>query len=219
MIFSTGIPTINKPPAPWKSFGIFAVGGLFAVGYATETDLLQVVSSQGNGLFDCTTGEKLARDYGDVYSFFDEEALTVNGIGPLEGMIINTAGLGGGKLPVITLDRWKLHDELTELPPALQGPVHSIFLEQTAPYQEPERTCVGSDEPCELRAYGFSPTGRSFVIASSCQIELFCRSERAVTESMQENLSQLTVIGSAPVMCRIWDTPEEDAAWKHLEDL
>lgn len=210
---------IEKPPAPWTTLGIFAIGGLFAVGFAAGSDLLQVVSSQGNGVFNCTTGERVARDYSDVFSLFDEATIKVQGIGPLQGQLISTAGLYGGSLPSITPDGWQLQNELTKSQHPLRGPIHSIFLKQTAPYQEPERTCVGNEEPCELRAYGFSPTSRSFVIASSCQIEIFCRSEQAAKESMEENLSQLTMLGSLSTMRRIWDTPEEDAAWKYLEDL
>ncbi len=176
MTVLNGIATVEKPPAPWTTLGIFAIGGLFAVGFADGSDLLQVVSSQGNGVFDCTNGERLARDYADVFGLFDEVTLEVQGVGPLQGMLIPTAGLNGGSLPSETSDGWQLQDELTESRHPLRGPIHSIFLKQTAPYQEPERICVGNEEPCELRAYGFSPTGHSFVIASSCQIEIFCRS-------------------------------------------
>ena len=35
----------------------------------------------------------------------------------------------------------------------------------------------------------------------------------------EEDASTATIAGSLPTMHRIWDTPEEDAAWKHLEDL
>ena len=35
----------------------------------------------------------------------------------------------------------------------------------------------------------------------------------------EDDASLATVAGSASTMRRIWDTPVEDAAWKHLEDL
>ena len=31
--------------------------------------------------------------------------------------------------------------------------------------------------------------------------------------------SEMTIAGSMATFSRIWDTPEEDAAWKYLEDL
>ncbi len=38
-------------------------------------------------------------------------------------------------------------------------------------------------------------------------------------EEPDENLARLTMLAAEPVLSRIWDTPEEDAAWKYLEDL
>lgn len=34
----------------------------------------------------------------------------------------------------------------------------------------------------------------------------------------EEDASTATIIGSLSTMHRIWDTPEEDAAWAYLED-
>jgi hypothetical protein len=36
-------------------------------------------------------------------------------------------------------------------------------------------TCIGEDGACELRAAGFSPTGQSFVIATSCDLTIIAR--------------------------------------------
>lgn len=38
-------------------------------------------------------------------------------------------------------------------------------------------------------------------------------------EEPGESASLATVMGSEATMHGIWDTPEEDAAWKHLEDF
>ncbi len=38
-------------------------------------------------------------------------------------------------------------------------------------------------------------------------------------EEPEETASQASVMGSVSTMLRLWDTPEEDEAWKHLEDL
>ena len=35
----------------------------------------------------------------------------------------------------------------------------------------------------------------------------------------EEALGRLTMLAAEPSLSRIWDTPEEDEAWKHLEDL
>ena len=34
----------------------------------------------------------------------------------------------------------------------------------------------------------------------------------------EESLGRLTMLAAEPRLSRIWDTPEEDAAWKYLED-
>ena len=34
----------------------------------------------------------------------------------------------------------------------------------------------------------------------------------------EDDASTATIMGSLSTMHRIWDTPEEDAAWKYLED-
>ncbi len=38
-------------------------------------------------------------------------------------------------------------------------------------------------------------------------------------EEPGENLARLTMLAAEPMLNRIWDTPEEDAAWKYLEEL
>jgi len=35
-------------------------------------------------------------------------------------------------------------------------------------------------------------------------------------EWQEENMAHLTMLGAMPVLSRIWNTPEEDEAWKDL---
>lgn len=159
-------PVVLEPPPPWRLLPVFAVGGLFQVGYAEDSDLLLVLSSQGRGVFDCATGEKLARDSADSHDFFDPVRLTADGFGPLAGQRIRTGGLLGGGLPLTTSDGWCLDVQ------ARMWPMHSVFL---TPPGSREPVCVGEDGACELRACGFSQTGHSFVIATSCDLTMFTR--------------------------------------------
>jgi hypothetical protein len=163
---------VEPPPPPWKSAAIFAIGGLTEVGYAPDTDLLLVISSQGRGVFDCLKGEKIARDHDDSPSIINLRKLVALGIGPLEGQEIRVGGLHGGGLPNSTDDGWML----VSLP--LPWPHHYVFLTSKwkSIYDGAEHAVkVATDEACELRAYGFSETGRSFVIATSCDITIFTR--------------------------------------------
>lgn len=175
---------VMLPPPPWHHSTSFAVGGLLAIGYAEATDLLLVISSQGRGIFDCQFGTKIARDDTDADAFYDAIALLAQGFGPLDGQAIRIAGLFGGGLPKNTQDGW--HLEAVPLP----WPHHRIVLEYPfrSMYQDSaSATCVGDDGACELRAYGFSPTGRSFVIATSCGLAIFTRGSEG--EQQQESRS------------------------------
>lgn len=77
---------VESPPVPWKKVASFGIGGLTEVGYAPDSDLLLVVSSQGRGVFNCISGEKIARDCEDSLDFIDETKLVALGIGPLEAI-------------------------------------------------------------------------------------------------------------------------------------
>ncbi len=168
-------PLIQEPPAPWKHCTTWAVGGLFQVGYAENTDLLLVLSGQGRGIFNCLTGAKVARDYEEAHDFFDPVRLLAQGFGPLENKSIRMAGLFGGGLPHKTEDGWFLEEQ------APAWPTRSILLRPPTVKREDgslvrgEPMVIGDDGACELRAYGFSETGRSLVIAVSCNLIIFVR--------------------------------------------
>jgi hypothetical protein len=150
----------------------WAVGGLFQVGYGPETDFLLVLSHAGRGVFDCVSGKKLARDYGDAFQFFDQIRLESVGFGPLDGIKIRMAGLFGGGLPLTTQDGWRLEVQ------ARQWPNTSVFL--TAPASK-DSICIGDDGAVEMRACGFSETGKSFIIATSADITAFAREYDSAT--------------------------------------
>ena len=68
---------------PWKHKQTWSVGGLWQVGFAEDSDLLIVLTHSGRGIFDCLTGERVARDYTECYEFFNQVKLTVQDFGPL----------------------------------------------------------------------------------------------------------------------------------------
>jgi hypothetical protein len=160
------LPEIQAVPSPWRALPVYGIGGLFQVGYADGTDLLLVLSLQGRGIFDCLTGEKLARDSAEAHDFFDQIRLAAEGFGPLGGRSVRIAGMFGGGLPLTTADGWSLEVQ------ARSWPTHSVFL--TAPGSR-NTVCIGDDGTCEMRACGFSETGRSFVIATSCELAVYTR--------------------------------------------
>lgn len=160
------------PPTPWRKVGVVAVGGLRAVGFDRETELLLIVSSAGRRVVDCLTGQKVARDEDEHHE--DERHLEAVGIGPLQGKTVRVAGLPGGGLPVSTHDGWSV-EVVT-----LDWPTHEILLIEPfcSLYDslrgKPGRFHkIGSES--ELRACGFSPSGLSLVVATSSEVMVFGR--------------------------------------------
>jgi|688.fasta_scaffold29982_7 hypothetical protein len=154
----------------WQPLGWRSVGGLRQVGFAENSDLLFVISSAGAGIFDCQTGELVYRDREYALTFVEEVWLVAIGVGPLADQLIRVAGLHGGGLRRMTEDRWALDIE------AHRWPHHDIYLREPGfPGHLGRRVLACDDEPCELRAVGFSETGNSFVVATSCDIRLFAR--------------------------------------------
>lgn len=180
------MPTPEEPlPTPWKLNPIVAVGGLLAVGYAPGTDLLLVGSHDGLGVFDCLTGERLARDNA-AEGYPDAVTLELDGIGPLKGLRIRTAGLHGGGLPLGTADGAFGLD----IQPAIFAgdfaqhrgkPCWDVRLDDTTSWVSRETrytlTCL-IYHGFSLRAVGFSETGKTFVIAESHSLHMFVREDR-----------------------------------------
>jgi hypothetical protein len=159
---------------PWRRT-VHAVGGLTEIGYVPASDWLLAVTSNGRGLFDCIGGQRVARDHtppeeGDWY---DETGLLAQGIGPAEQQLIRLAGLHGGGLPRATRDGWSL--ELV----APDWPLQSIIIQPPGRCVLVERFadgCAKIEEDHEIRAFGFSDTGRSFVVAVSHSLMIYSRS-------------------------------------------
>ncbi|MFF7813082.1 hypothetical protein ACFZCF_14380 [Streptomyces sp. NPDC007945] len=168
-------------PAPWRSvFGDHAaVGGLTGVGFgvhpATGHDLVMVVSTQGYGVFDAVTGERIARDRDPEDEGPDGTPdLTCPWIGPLAGGRVRVAGLFGGGLHRTSGDGWSLDVE------APDWPHHRILLSHNGgDWHRPPHTegwwHVFHSTWSTLRAAGFSPSGQTLVVATSSDLTLWTR--------------------------------------------
>lgn len=164
---------ISDPPKPWRCTGSFAVGGLTDVGFSHHSDLLLVISSNGRGVFNCQTGEKVARDYDDG-DWQDTMALEAEGIGPLADQWIKTAGLHGGGLPIVATDGWTADDFVLDWPDHTLLLVHPGSWAYGDGFGKPANYTKVAVES-ELRAWGFSPTGRSLIIATSSYLTCWGR--------------------------------------------
>lgn len=161
----------------WTHKNTFAIGGLENIGYAPNEDFLIVLSSQGQGIFDCKTGEKIARQYDDQNwrDKFDEVTNSIIGFDLLANIQIKTCGLyGGDNLPKATKDNWTLiaSEHEPDDKPFEKYLVRRIYL--ISPDKK-EKLFIDRDGPCELRAFGFSDTGDTFVLALSCDLIIYSR--------------------------------------------
>lgn len=167
---------LTVPPPPWWRVGRFAVGGLSCIGFPRDREWIVVGSSAGIGIFDCVSGEKIARD--DSIDGSANEYLEITGIGPLDRIPILTAGVCGGGLPLFTHDGWTMeiiglewpeqHVLLVEPGGDLYGSLHG----------KPEKMhrIETSDT---LRAAGFSYSGMTCVVAESSDLTLYSRVARS----------------------------------------
>ncbi|MBO9730274.1 MAG: hypothetical protein J7623_16660 [Chitinophaga sp.] len=158
----------------WKLINTIAVGGLENIGFDSG-DRLVVLSSQGIGIFDCLTGERIFRDRESSWEDFDPVSATVPGMDVLSGSLIRVCGLDEPDfLHKETTDGWMLEciGPVPDDAPFEKYLVHKIFLtHKEGQYRE----LVDKDGPCELRAYGFSPTGNTLVVALSCDLTIWSR--------------------------------------------
>jgi len=161
-------------PAPWKNGGL-GIGGICAVGFSADGRWLLVVSHQGRGVFNAESLERIARDDEANYGLFDKATDTAAGIGPMEGLRIPVFGMRGAirtrtQLPTRTEDGWAL--DWKEAEERLGMPDTSVSLR--APHQ-----VSGPGYPLGeyelLYAIGFSPNGRTLVIAESHTITVLGR--------------------------------------------
>jgi hypothetical protein len=166
----------EAPSAPWQYVGFIHVGGLEALGYGEASDLLLIISSSGRSVVDCFSGDKLIRDYeSDWETWYQPFQLIAEGCGPLSGQTIRLAGIAGGGLPTVTADGWSL--ELV----APDWPNNFVLLD--APqglgaqhiYETAQKVAPKHGLPDVITVYGFSPTGKSFVVARSDGAEIFSR--------------------------------------------
>ena len=159
-------------PPPWRAAPVFNVGGLAHVGFAPGRDLLPVAGTGGSGLFDTVNAKPIARDDGLSSTADQARCLTSPGFDILEGELIAMAGIWGGGLKRQTADGCYLSRQ------APNWPDERVVLETpdgSRSGRGHSRTLVADDLVCELQAYGFSDTGLSFVIATSCDLRIFMR--------------------------------------------
>lgn len=159
-----------EEPIGWKKT-IFSIGGLSEIGFSKhKPNLLLVISSQGRGLIDCQSCELIERNYDTNWDWINSYDLTSQGIGILSNEEILVSGLHGGGLPLMN----KEGDGLIYM--ATEWPIIDIIFQPHFKnlYKESEaKECFRIFHDYELRTYGFSYDGETFIIATSSEINIY----------------------------------------------
>ena len=158
----------------WQCLGITAIGGLCAIGFSKQHELLLIESSQGRGLFDCKSGKIISRDKDDTFSNENEKELRCLGIGILENELVEMAGIYGGAL----LKQTSRGESIEIVAP--NWPLYNIVFcsSFSSPFFETSvDKCKIIASEYEIRACGFSSDEKYFVYATSSDFTLYKRIE------------------------------------------
>ena len=171
------VKAINRAPfcdplAPWRKIAKIAVGGLTSVGFSREAELLLVVSTQGRSVIDCNTGEVVERDRSEYEESYSN--LVAEGVGVMCDEQVRITGMYGGGVANLTQDMWMCHELVLEFPESTLMLVEpGSWLYGSLYGQRGDFIKIGS--ALELRAFGFSPTGQTLLIATSSDLTIYNR--------------------------------------------
>lgn len=108
-------------------------------------------------------GIKIAKDYNSCYP---NDANEIEGIGQLTGKMIKVAGIFGGALTT-SINDWKIVLDKRRIflkpPYILETTVNIDYFK------------IWKESLTPLVSYGFSPSGKHLIIATSSEIEIFSR--------------------------------------------
>lgn len=146
------------------------VGGLTEIAFDLAQEYVLVVSASGRGLYELSSGERVARDYAQPRydsDWLDERHHRVRGIGPLESYWLDAVGLWGGTLDTRAGNAW------------LSRGGDSRAEESIVLHTENGSTTVEQGIVTEIRAFGFARDGQLVVVATSSDLSVFAVSPNA----------------------------------------
>ena len=167
---------VCAPPNLWKELHLPVIGGLVEIGFTESSEYLLTITHSGRGLFDCSTGEKIARDHSTLDALAvwrDSTYLRAKGIGPVSTEWIPLSGLWGGGLRKNTEDGWRVNVYAFTWPDEhliLESPHGHPVFDTRFPF---DATVVGIES--QLRAFGFSWSGQNLVLATSDLLRMWRR--------------------------------------------
>lgn len=143
----------------WLRGPTLAIGGIVAVAFDGEATIA-VGSHSGLGVFDALTGDLLERhlDTESNYGWHQADPPSIRREDSHGVRLLPSAGLWGGRLNHETEDGWA----------ATAG-------DKGVDVARADRTGFSVDDSDEVRAFGFSPGGTLFVMATSATLHAYHR--------------------------------------------
>ncbi|SMX37328.1 hypothetical protein [Octadecabacter ascidiaceicola] len=158
---------------PWKQAAVLGIGGLNAVGFDRASETMLVTSVNGQSVIDGATGEILYRNRDE--DGLDASALKGTRLDHPADERFDMAGLYGGGLRTMTDDGWSVEriGSYCVLHPA-GASVH--FLDaKWAEYNKDASFHLVDRSGEEIRAHGFSWTGRTLICATPSTLSIWNR--------------------------------------------
>ena len=163
---------------PWRLTVHAAVGGACAVGFDKKTEDLLVVSSNGQSVFECTSGERIYRNReSDGY---DPMLLEGHRLDEHTASPFTMSGSDGGGLLKATFDGWTVDTFQLDWPHTfciLQPPGASIYFLDDKPYSPKKDGTfhLVQSQFGEPVAFGFSWSGKSLVWCDRSDLYVWTR--------------------------------------------
>lgn len=152
----------------WVKAMTCAVGGLTEVGFTANEKHIIVLSHSGRGVISTSSFDLVARDneIPTIKSpWLDQPGRKVRGIGPVSNEWVSLAGLWGGNLEATCSSEW-----VSEVDTRGRDEICLIKDIST------ERTYEVDRPLTEVRAFGFSHSGRFLLLATSSDLSVFSKS-------------------------------------------
>lgn len=164
------IATLARDPdrlGPFVRAARLRIGGLRSAGFSSDGGHVLVCSTNGRGVFDARTGERMARDPAP----FEVAHGRALGIAPIAGESIAVMGIDGdAALPRETPDGWRLGVARPDWEGAVWLCPPGVHVEAPTPACVTLGVCLE-----EIRAAGFSSDGRGLLVAEQHTLHLFAR--------------------------------------------
>ena len=166
----SNIPASDSPDG-WEYVGGIAISGFIGFGFSKlKTNVALVVTTSGRSLVDCSSGEKIARDYEEAVGI-DHSGIFCRGIEELSEEDILISGQNGGGLPLQTCIGESLSTHSPNWP---QYDLYFCGALSSSLYEKFQKGCVKIRTDF-IEAVGFSWCGDYFAVANNSDFDVWKR--------------------------------------------